>query len=293
MSDPESKTPHTAESTPRKLETAFPACVVEIYGGRLGRKHEFGAADITVGREPDSTVALDLATVSRHHARLFQLHDRFFVEDLESTNGTLVNGARIGGVAPLRNGDLVQTGEAVLKFIEGGNLEAQYHEEIYRLTISDGLTGLANKRYLLEFLEREASRARRHARPLCFAIADIDHFKRVNDSHGHLAGDKVLEAVARVFRAEIRQDELAARYGGEEFAFVLPETDLAGGRAFCDRVRLAVEASEIGLEAQRLRVTLSLGLAPFQPDDDSEALIARADARLYAAKQAGRNRVAF
>ena len=122
----------------------------------------------------------------------------------------------------------MKVGPTIFKYLSGADVESQYHEEIYRMTIIDGLTQVHNKRYLYEALEREIIRARRHARELSFLMFDIDHFKKINDVHGHLAGDFVLKELARIVQGRIRRDEVFARYGGEEFAIVLPETDLEG-----------------------------------------------------------------
>src|SRR5260370_27037601 len=185
----------------------------------------------------------------------------------------------------------MRCGGAVLKFIEGGNLEALYHEEIYRLTIIDGLTEIANKRHFDDFLEREIARATRYGRSLSLVLFDIDHFKSLNDRYGHLAGDRVLKAIAALVAKEVRRDELLARYGGEEFAVVLPETGVEAAAVFCDRIRAAVEAEVFHYDDEPLRATISLGVAALIPDDSLQSLVARADANLYRAKQEGRNRV--
>ncbi len=228
--------------------TQAPACVLQIYGGTLGRRYEFDGRDYVIGRDPDNDISVDLTTVSRRHARLFKKDGEAWVEDLGSTNGTLVNDEPIDGPRQLHNGDQLRFGSSILKYIEGGNVEALYHEEIYRLMITDGLTGAATQRAFVEFLDRELLRAKRHGRPLSLVMLDIDHFKDVNDTHGHLAGDYVLRGVAAVVRGEVRGDELFARYGGEEFAVVLPETLLEDAARFCERVRAKVETADVHLE---------------------------------------------
>ena len=140
----------------------------------------------------------------------------------------------------LRRGDQIKIGDTILKFLSGADLESQYHETIYRMTIMDGLTGIHNKRYLVEQLDRELSRATRHGRPLSMVICDIDHFKRVNDEFGHLAGDYVLKEVAQLAKSRIRPDDVIARYGGEEIALILPETDLAGGVRIAGELRAMI-----------------------------------------------------
>jgi diguanylate cyclase (GGDEF)-like protein len=171
-------------------------------------------------------------------------------------------------------------------------VEAQYHEEIYRMTITDGLTQIHNRRYLLEALERDMVRARRHDRDLSILLFDIDHFKRINDTHGHLAGDFVLKELARVVQARVRREEVFARYGGEEFAVVLPETSLAGAVTLAETLRQTVRERTFVFQADTIRVTISLGAAVLDDGVETAAdLIKRADERLYAAKRGGRDRV--
>lgn len=266
------------------------ACVVQIYGDDLGKRYPI-KDELTIGRSVTSTISVDVPNVSRKHARIFIDQGRCWVEDLGSTNGTLVNDVEIDRPQPLSNGDLMTTGGLVFKFIVGGNIEALYHEEIYRMTILDGLTGVHNKRFFLEFLERELARAKRHDRPLSLAMLDLDHFKNINDTHGHLVGDTTLKRVARVIEGRVRRDELLARYGGEEFAVVLPETDLKGAQTFGETVRQQVADSSFAFDGHDIKVTVSIGVATVGPDDNVAALIREADVQLYRAKDAGRNRV--
>jgi two-component system cell cycle response regulator len=269
-----------------------PACVIVIYGGQLGQRIELTQDDVTVGRDDDNAIHVALHTISRRHARLFLQDDAHHVEDLGSTNGTFVNEVEITAPTRLRNGDLVRCGGAVLKFIEGGNVEALYHEEIHRLTITDGLTHVANKRHFTDFLEREISRSARHARPLSLVLLDVDHFKRVNDEYGHLAGDRVLHGIASVVAKQVRREELLARTGGEEFAIVLPETTIEEAALFSERIRAEVERASFDYDGEPLRATISLGAAALEKGETLESLFARADSNLYRAKEGGRNRVA-
>jgi diguanylate cyclase (GGDEF)-like protein len=192
----------------------------------------------------------------------------------------------------LANGDRIKVGPTIFKYLAGQDVESQYHEEIYRMTIIDGLTQAYVKRYLLESLEKEIIRARRHARDLSFMMFDIDHFKKINDFHGHLAGDFVLKELARIVQARIRRDEVFARYGGEEFAIVLPETNLEGAKALAEGLREKVEGSRFVFQGEQIHVTISIGVAMLGDQDrTSMDLIKNADAKLYDAKRAGRNRV--
>src|ERR1700752_3914996 len=171
--------------------------------------------------------------------------------------------ARVG------SGDRIKIGLTIFKFLSGEDVEAQYHEEIYRMTIIDGLTQAHVKRYLLEALEKEIIRARRHVRELAFMMFDIDHFKKINDHHGHLAGDFVLKEVARIVIGRIRRDEVFARYGGEEFAIVLPETNLEGSRALAEGLREKIEQSRFVFQNEQIRVTISIGVSTLTEQDRS------------------------
>ena len=268
-----------------------PACIVQIYGSSLGRRIELTGGEITIGRDDDNTISVPLQSVSRRHSRVFSDGAGHWVQDLESTNGTFVNDVETNGPTALRNGDLIKCGGAVFKFIEGGNVEGLYHEEIHRLTITDGLTQIANKRYFTEFVEREIARAERHQRPLVLLMLDIDHFKKINDQHGHLTGDRILCGVAQLIAPEVRREELLARWGGEEFAVVLPETPIEGARQFGERIRQLVEEARFEYDGLTVQVTVSVGATTLAQCDTVESLIARTDALLYRAKEQGRNRV--
>jgi diguanylate cyclase (GGDEF)-like protein len=238
---------------------------------------------------------LEVDNVSRRHCSFLQKTDGVFLRDNGSTNGTYLNNVEVRGETPLRSGDLIKVGSAIFKFLYGGELgsiEAQYHEEIYRLTIIDGLTQVYNKRYLIEFLDREMARCLRHGRALSLVIFDIDLFKKINDTFGHLAGDYVLRELAAALKSRIRKEECFARYGGEEFALVLPETGHENTVYLADKLRKIIEQHQFVFEGKRIPVTFSAGVADLEPGHDNAlAFIKAADARLYEAKHRGRNRV--
>jgi diguanylate cyclase (GGDEF)-like protein len=271
------------------------ACLVQIYGPMLGKKFGLEKDEITIGRGEGCEIVLELENVSRRHCSLLQRTDGVFLRDNGSTNGTYLNNVEVRGETPLRSGDLVKVGGAIFKFLFGGELgsiEAQYHEEIYRLTIIDGLTQVYNKRYLLEFLDREMARCLRHQRALSLVLLDIDRFKKINDTYGHLAGDYVLRELAQVLKSRIRKEECFARYGGEEFALVLPETGHENTVFLADKLRKIVEEHAFVFEGKRIRVTFSAGVADLDAAHDSAlAFIRASDARLYEAKHRGRNQV--
>ena len=169
--------------------------------------------------------------------------------------------------------------------------------EALQLSVTDALTGLHNRRYLVDELPSEVERARRYGHPVAVVMCDIDHFKNVNDTHGHPAGDEVLRAFARMLRASVRADiDWVGRYGGEEFVVVLPETDLNGALTVAEKLRLATGALSIGHGSSTLTITASFGVATLRAGRaqvaGADALLAQADICLYQSKQAGRNRVA-
>lgn len=268
-------------------------CLVVIYSSdsrQLGKKYPLGEEPLTMGREPENTVVLEADSVSRQHCRIEQSGRHYIIKDNNSTNGTYVNDEPVTSMQ-LRRGDQVKVGDTIFKFLAGSDVEAQYHETIYRMTINDGLTGTYNKRYLLETLEKEIPRARRYGRPLSLVMFDVDHFKKVNDSYGHLAGDFVLKELCNVARGRLRPDDVLARYGGEEFAILLPETGCAGAIEIAEQIRSLIEKHVFKFEGEKIPVTSSFGVAELGPDADELSFIKHADEKLYRAKNAGRNRV--
>ena len=270
-------------------------CLVVIYTKEptlLGRRFVLDSSPIRVGRGVENNIVLEGDSVSRRHAHFEQRIGSWWCVDDGSTNGSYLNDEQIMRESRLGNGDRIKIGPTIFKFLSGEDVESQYHEEIYRMTIIDGLTQVHVKRYLLEQLDKELMRARRHARDLSFLMLDIDHFKKINDRHGHLAGDHILKEVARLLSQRIRRDETLARYGGEEFAIVLPETTLEGARALAEGLRERIEQSRFAFQGEIIRVTISIGGAMVEESDRTSLdLIQRADDKLYEAKRAGRDRV--
>jgi two-component system, cell cycle response regulator len=268
------------------------AALVVIYGVELGRKYDLCQTETLIGRSAKAEIQVDQESISRNHACITTGKDGVFIKDLGSTNGTFVNDDPVRHETALTNGDLVKIGRTIFKFIAGGNIETAYHDEIYRLTTMDGLTQIYNRRYFEEALEREVSRSRRYERSLALVMFDVDHFKRVNDQHGHLAGDYVLKQLASTLRTRIRREDVFARYGGEEFGMLLPEVDLPGAVKLADKVRRMVEKQRFEFDRTPIPVSISLGVAMLESEHrDVEDFKRAADSRLYAAKAAGRNRV--
>ena len=284
LSDPDAAVPSGGET-----------CLVAIYGPNLGRRWSLDLDEMILGRESSCAISIPIDTVSRRHCRLRQRGGAVFLTDLGSTNGTALNDEPLppNEEFALRSGDRIRAGSAILKFLRGGDVESLYHEEIYRTMIADGLTGVHNRRFFTEFLEREMARCVRHTRPLSLVFFDLDEFKLVNDGFGHLSGDEVLREVANLASEQVRREDCFARFGGDEFAVVLTETDLPAAREFAERLRQRIEANEFRVGSETIPVTVSVGVATMSSDQRAPAaFLAAADARLYEAKEAGRNRVA-
>jgi diguanylate cyclase (GGDEF)-like protein len=290
------KTSETWVTTPDRpfSTTRRDACVVHIYptGPGMGTRYALADTPVVLGRGNDCDIRINDHSVSRRHARIQPGADGYYAVDLQSTNGTFVNDVP-ASICKLKDGDYLRVGNCIYRFLAGGNVEAEYHEEIYRLTIIDALTDIHNKRYLLEFLDRELSRSARYNRPLALIMFDIDRFKLINDELGHLGGDFTLRELAACVKGSVRKEELFARYGGEEFVIVLPETTGDNGRLVAERIRQLIEKHLFQYEGKTYQVTISVGVSatsggePLTPHD----LIRQADEKLYLAKNAGRNRV--
>ena len=276
--------------------TTGDACLVVFYGKDIGKRYFLRHKEEIMGRSESVNICIDQDSVSRQHAKICTVDGRSWIYDLGSTNGTFVNDMRMSDCA-LRDGDLLRIGQTIFKYLSGSNIESKYHEEIYRLTTIDGLTQTFNKRYFLEALDRELTRALRYKRTLALVLFDIDFFKKINDTHGHLAGDFVLRELAGIVTQNIRRQDVFARYGGEEFALILPEVSEEGALMVSEKIRELIEIHTFSFSGQRVEVTVSLGVhivgrgAADVDERDIEQVIAVADQKLYRAKQEGRNRV--
>jgi two-component system cell cycle response regulator len=268
------------------------AYLMVIAGDNLGQMFAISGAESIIGRAAGSTFRLQDDGVSRRHARLILQDGQVSVEDLNSVNGILVNGRRVAR-SVLNDGDKIQVGSTtILKFTYADRLEEAYQAKMFEAALRDGLTKAYSKRYLLERIPMEIAYARRHAAPLSLIMIDLDHFKNVNDHHGHPAGDYVLVALTQGIARALRTEDLFARYGGEEFAILCRGTGLEDATLLCERLRGFVESAVVEYDGKRIPVTISLGVAAFveQPDAATK-LLAAADAALYEAKEGGRNRV--
>jgi two-component system cell cycle response regulator len=285
----------TLELSIESLQDDSAPCLVMIRGPQLGLRIQLANGETTLGRDVRSGVVVALGGVSRQHCAFTVASGRVAVRDLGSKNGTWVNGERL---EPLRsvglsNGTVIHAGDASFKFVAHGEAEASYHEAVYKMLTEDALTGLKNRRFLMDVLEREVAREHRGESGLALLLVDVDEFKRINDEAGHVFGDSVLREIAALIARQARRTDCLARYGGDEFAVVLSESSRAGAEIFAERLRGQVEQTRFDLDGKTFSVTLSIGVAIWRPEiGTSDAFLNAADVALYAAKAAGRNRVA-
>jgi diguanylate cyclase (GGDEF)-like protein len=261
---------------------------------RLGSRYRLSPGTVLeVGRSPAVGLSLpEVMSVSRKHARLRYAGPVVTIEDLGSTNGTFVNGRPIQGRTVLKSGDRFQTAAVHFKFLHEQDVESAYHLAIYELVARDGLTEIFNKRKYEEEVQREYARAVRHHRPLSLVLFDLDDFKQINDSFGHLCGDFVLKQVASIARELTRPEEVLARVGGDEFAILAPETGIAGAETLALKLRERIQAYEHRYGEVKISVRCSCGVAELAPEMSSpQDLYQAADAALLLSKRSGRNRV--
>ncbi len=278
-----------------KTEPDSSGCLVRIYPSQgLGQLVTLTGGHVLVGRDPLAQLSIEDESVSRRHALIESTSEGDIVQDLESTNGTWVNEQRVLAKR-LEPGDRVRFGNQIFTYLSASSIEAQYHESVYKMMTTDGLTQVHNKRFLLETLERELVRVRRRQSPMCVLMMDIDHFKSVNDRYGHLAGDAVLVEFSRRVASVLEGDELLARYGGEEFTLVMADTTPEEAVQTAEKIRAAVSNGPVCFDGDQISLTVSIGVAEFPADTvcDATALLESADQMLYLAKTSGRNQVQY
>ena len=271
------------------------ACLVVIHAPvqtDLGKRYVLDKDVTTIGRGRDNDIVLPSDCVSRRHSRLERRNESLHVVDLQSTNGTYINDEP----SPVKDralarGDQLKIGDTIFKYLSGSDIEVQYHEILFRMTVTDGLTNLCNRKQLDATLHEEIPRARRHSRDLSVLMLDIDHFKHINDTYGHLAGDSVLRGLATMLQKRLRPNDRLGRYGGEEFCAILPETALANAAKIGEELRALVEAHAFVAEDKRINVTISIGVGCLGDGMDIADLYRCADEMLYQAKRTGRNKV--
>lgn len=268
-------------------------CRVEVTAGSdAGLVRDIEAPVIRIGARRGNDVQLSDAKVSGLHCEI-RLDDRGYrLRDLDSTNGTYVNGAQIRHFT-LSDGDRIQIGSVtILQFRYQDSLEEQLQQQLRESVIRDPLTQAYNKRYFNEQLEKDFSHAQRHRLPLSLVMLDVDHFKHINDTHGHPAGDHVLQRLSATIMASLRTEDAFCRVGGEEFAVIMRDCTEAEAMQLAERLRRLVASTQFVYGGKSLPVTISLGVSSLDPGRHPRTieLVEEADRCLYEAKRRGRNR---
>ena len=280
------------ESELRARRQQVAAYLVVLQGHNVGEMHKI-EGEIIIGRAGSAKFRLNDDGISRRHCRVISVGGQVIIEDLGSANGTLVNGELVQHHA-LKEGDKIRLGSTTtLKFTYQDKLDESFQQQMIDAALRDGLTRTYNKKFFQDRLETEFAYARRHKTMLSLVMYDVDYFKRVNDTYGHLAGDAVLVHLARITQATIRTEDVLARYGGEEFAIICRGTPLVNAGVLGERLRARVEVENFDYQGTRLPVTISVGVAALPEANVAtpSELVRDADSALYEAKKSGRNRV--
>ena len=292
MNDDSTRTEQTPPANEARSSQRDTAYLVVLIGARAGEMLRISKPVTVLGRGERADVRLADDGVSRRHAVLLAEGATVTLKDLDSANGTFCNGARIVEPVRLADGDKISIGgTSILKFTYQDALEEQFNRRLYESAVRDGLTGVYNRRYFDDRLRAEMTYALRHQTSLTVMMADVDHFKRVNDERGHQVGDATLNEVARRLSSEIRGEDVLARYGGEEFAILCRDTEEVQAKSLAERLRRAVAQEPSTADASRCQVTISIGIAvgPSMTLENPDTLVNAADAALYEAKRQGRN----
>jgi two-component system cell cycle response regulator len=269
--------------------------LVVLNGPQPGRVITVQEQEVTIGRGSNASARIEDNGLSRLHARVFRRGDTWYIEDLGSTNGTYVGGQPVRVPQILTDGDRVLVGQStLLRITFQDQMEQEAAKRAYESTVRDPLTKVHNRRHLDAQMKAEFAYAQRHGTDLSIIIIDVDHFKKINDSLGHLAGDEVLKGLADTLARMVRTEDMVARYGGEEFVVVARGINSANAMILAERIRSRVQGLVVRFEGKPVPVTVSVGIATLsggEPHKDIAAFFGAADGALYKAKNMGRNRV--
>lgn len=299
MADTRSRTVDRTESAPVPASKRLPKAgyLIVLSGSRLGELHALPEGKtLVIGRGEAAEIRLVDDGISRRHASICCSGAQAKIEDLGSHNGTFIDGQRLTAVT-LEDGGRVELGfGTLLKFAYTDELEAEMQRKLAADAVREPLTGLYNRRLFEDRLAAALAAAKRHGRAVAVLMIDVDHFKHVNDRHGHLAGDQILQRIGAALQGELRTDDLVARIGGDEFA-VLAETDARGAQRVAETLRAAVARLDLAHAPDGAAVTVSVGAAVSTGKPNAERghgpeeLMEAADRAMYGAKQAGRDQV--
>lgn len=267
--------------------------LIQISGRQTGQQINLSNRNVKIGRDAENCeVVVDDPHVSRLHAEITWKEGVPFIKDLGSTNGIVINGQRVQE-QQLNDNDKILIGTRLyFKFCFQDSHEQNYQQTLFNAANIDTLTGLYSRKFFQDILSKEFSFSKRNRQPLSLLMIDIDHFKKINDTYGHLGGDEVLKKIGQIFRMGLRMENIASRYGGEEFAIVLRNVHADLALQIGERLRKTVEAEKIQFKNSTIPVTISLGIATLEGDnfETGEDLVQAADELLYEAKETGRNK---
>ncbi len=270
------------------------AYLIVLSGRSVGKMFKVPIGQVALGRSLEADVRLEDEGVSRFHASMQRRDDGTVVlNDNGSTNGTYVNGTRVSEME-LSDGDRIQVGSVtILKFSYQDSLEEQFQQQLYESATRDPLTQAYNKRFFSDQMEKDFRHASRHQLALSLVIMDVDHFKKINDTHGHPAGDHVLQRLAAAVMGSLRAEDAFCRMGGEEFCIIMRDCAAEEAMVLADRLRALIEATRFVYGAKEIPVTMSLGVSTYDPAKHRSGaeLVEDTDRFLYEAKRGGRNRV--
>ncbi len=298
--DPKNRDDKTVIVT-QKVDTterpsAYEPYLIQISGRETGQMYNLAGRTVRLGRDPTCQVIIDDPHISRVHAEIScKDGNTILIRDTGSTNGIFVNGKRITE-QQLNDGDKILIGTRLyFKFCYQDAVDQSYQQNLFRAANIDGLTQLYNKKYFIDVLAKEFSFSRRNKQALSLLMVDVDHFKKVNDTYGHMAGDLVLKSIGAFLHQQLRLENIACRYGGEEFAIILRNVTPDLAEHIGERLRKGMEGEKILYRATPIQITISIGIATFENNnfETIEDFIQRADEHLYEAKQLGRNRIVF
>jgi diguanylate cyclase (GGDEF)-like protein len=288
--NPDNEQTGTEDAIPSAMPVCDRGTLTMVSGTEAGSVYRLGPTTV-VGRSLDCQIKIHESGVSRRHALITQAAEtEYFVQDLGSRNGTTVR-ARPITRARLVDGDRIGIGPVFFRFALADETEEMALKRRYEFSIVDGLTGAMNRKHFDDRLIGELAFAKRHQADVSLMIIDVDHFKKVNDLHGHQAGDTALRRLAAVIRSTLRVEDVFARYGGEEFAIIARGIDTNKSFAFAERIRILIEKTQFVHKTMALPMTVSIGVASLADCRDAsvDQLISLADSRLYVAKASGRN----
>lgn len=267
--------------------------LVVMHGSLLGMTYAINDEALSIGRTANLDIPIDDDNVSRRHAEIFREGNCVKLRDLDSTNGTFVNSQRVKE-SVLCDGDLILIGKVLFKFIRSSSIENRFFGQMFALATTDFLTGIFNRQHIMSRLEGEFARARRYLRPLSLLLYDIDHFKQINDTFGHLAGDQLLIESSRLVSKNVRQQDFFGRLGGDEFLVICPETELNNTVLMAQRLAQLIEKWSYSYQSRKLDFSISIGIAALSDEmRTSTDLMVKADELMYRSKHRGRNHVSF